>query len=148
MTEIQISGLKGLYNRIGLFSSIQEKEVIDVVIQANDIPDNRLASNRVMMATMTESLLNGKHSSAKEFLSIISKYGGKETTMKEYNSVKEMYQPEFNSGTDKIGEGVRKIGNTVMLTSRAEFHTKHGHDFMLYEYIQMLVENGSVKEEL
>jgi len=149
MTEILTTGLKGLYNRINLFSSIQQQEVVDVTVHMNGVPDYTLASNRVMLTSRTESMMiTGRDLSEQEFKNLLSHTGGHKITKKEYDEVKKLYHPEYNTGTNKIGEGVRKIGNTVMLTARADFHTKHGHDFMLHEYIQMLVNNSVMRADL
>jgi hypothetical protein len=149
MTEILTTGLKGLYNRINLFSTIIQKDVIDVTVFMNDVSSDNLAANRVMMTIRTENMMmNGRDLSLKEFGNILSNDGGDIISKKEYEKVKEMYQPEYNTGTDKIGEGCRKIGNMVMLTTRGGFNIQHGHDFMLYEYIQMLLENSVIKEDM
>ena len=149
MTGILTTGLKGLYNRINLFSSIVEKDVIDVIVHMNIVTSDNLAANRVMLATRTENMMfTGYDLSKNQFINLLSHSGGHESSKKEYDELKEIYQPEYNTGTDKIGEGYRKVGNMVMLTTRGGFHTQHGHDFMLHEYIQMLVNNSVMREDL
>jgi len=149
MTEILTTGLLGLYNRINLFSTTIQKEVVDVTVFMDKIPEDNLAANRVMMTVRTESImLSGKDVSPEGFLRILYDDVGKIHTKKEYESVRENYQPEFNTGTDYIGEDNRKIGNIVMLIARADFHIRHGHDLFLHEYIQMLSNNGAIREDL
>ena len=148
MTEIKTTGLKGLLNRINLFSTIIQKDVVDVTTFMNDVPSEKLAVNRVMLVARTESMmLTGRDLSETQFKSLISHTGGHETTQKEYDEVKKLYQPEYNTGTNKIGNGTRKIGNIVMLTTRARFHVLHGHDFMLYDFVEMLVNNSVTRSE-
>lgn len=149
MTEIKTTGLIGLYNRINLFASIQQREVVDMTIFMNDIPSHSLASNRVMMTTRTENMMfTGRDLSENEFKNLISKDAGNKITQKEYDEVKKLYHPEYNTITNNIDKDVKKIGNIVMLTTRAGFHTQYGHDLMPHEYIQMLVNNSVMREDL
>lgn len=137
---IQTTGLKGLYNRISVFSQVLQKDVVDVTMFTNEISTiDSLASIRVMMASRTTSLMmTGRGISPEQFKTNIS------DSQKVCDSQKIKYQLEFNTTTDKIGEGYRKIGNIVMLLSRADFHIKNGHDLFPYEYIQILLNNGAM----
>ena len=153
MTEILTTGLLGLYNRINLHASVQEKDVIDVTMFMDDknkkLSGISLVVNRVMLTTRTENMmLTGRDINPRQFTDILSHSSGKEISMKEYNSRKSKYLPEFNTTTNKIGEGYRKIGNTVMLLARAECHINTNHDLFSYEYIQMLQDNNSTKDDL
>ena len=153
MTEILTSGLLGLYNRINLNAAVQEKDVVDVTMFIDDknkqLSGISLAVNNVMLTTRTESImLTGRDINPRQFTDILSNSSGKEIDMKEYNSRKNKYLPEFNTTTNKIGDGYRKIGNTVMLLARAEFHINTNHDLFSYEYIQMLQDNNATKDDL
>lgn len=148
MTEILTTGLKGLYNRINLFSTVMQNDVIDVTMfidkNKESLSGSSQASNNVMLATRTENMMFGKNISPEQFLDILSRSRGKIIEKKEYESLKRKYHPEFNTTTDKIGDEYRKIGNMVMLLSRADFYIKNGHDLFPYEYIQMLLNNGAM----
>lgn len=148
MTEILTTGLKGLQNRINLFASIQQNDVMDVTCFANEVPNgSAMTSQRVMITSRTESLLfTGQNITPLSFLSTLAEHMGVINTKEEYDSLKKIYHPEFNTITNQIGEGYRKIGNTVMLLSRAEYHTKKAQDLYLYEYYMTLLENGSIIE--
>lgn len=152
MTEILTTGLLGLYNRINLNAAIQEKDVVDVTMfidKNKQLPGHLLSVNRVMLVLRTENMMiTGRDLTPNQFTSILSGSSGKQIDIKEYNSRKNKYQPEFNTTTNKIGEGYRRIGNTVMLLARAECQINTNHDLFMYEYIQMLASNGSIKEEL
>ncbi len=150
MVEIPTTGLKGLYNRINLFSNIIQKDVVDVTMFVEKTSTgSSLATNRVMLATRTEHMINiGENMTPKTFKDTISRSGGNEITEEEYNSVTEIYQPEFNTGTNKIGAGVRKTGNIVMLLSRAESNIRIRRDLFPYEFIQIMANNGVMKEDL
>jgi hypothetical protein len=153
MTEIKMTGLKGLYNRIEVFSYVfsrQAEEAFDVTTFMNQsYVGHELASNSVMLVTRTAKVMkSGQDMTRQEFLTMLSKLGGKISSKEELDKVKEMYTPEFNVGTNKIGEGYRKIGNTVMFTARADFHRKFGHDLILYEYYEILMSNSAISTEL
>jgi len=143
MTEIKTTGLKGLYNRIIVFSHIQQEDVFDVSAYVTEHQSGYLLiSNRVMLISRTEKLVTtGKDMNTDEFLHNLSRDGGKESSQKEINDAKMTFRPEFNTGTNKIGEGYRAIANKSMLLARAEFHQKNGHDLYPYEYIEMLKMN-------
>jgi hypothetical protein len=149
MTEIPITGLKGLYNRINLRAVIQQKDVVDVTVFIDEkLSGSSLATNRVMITTMTERMMNtGRSITPMEFFKILDDNSGMIITKEEYETIRQTYQPEFNVVTNTIGEGHKKIGNTVMLLARADNHIKTGQDLFLYEYIQMLLLNGSMKEK-
>jgi len=149
MTEILTTGLLGLYNRINLFSTIQQNDVVDVTVFMNNISSgSSLASNRVMMTARVESMMNkGKDITPDEFLKILCKDMGRINTKKEYEELQRMFQPEFNTVTNRIGEGYRKIGNTIMLMARANNHVKTCQDLFPYEYIELLSSNGTIKED-
>jgi len=153
MTEILTTGLLGLYNRINLRAAVQEKDVIDVTMFIDDknkhLSGISLAVNRVMLTVQTENMmLTGRDINPREFTNILSDSSGKEITTEEYSSRKNKYQPEFNTTTNTIGNGYRKIGNTVMLLARAECHINTNHDLFMYEYIQMLKNNNATKDNL
>jgi len=141
MTEIQTTGVLGLLNRINIFSVISEKDVMDVTTFMNEVPNDEISSSRVMLAMRTENLiLTGRDLSQNQFLNILSKIGGNEVDKKEYDSVKELYQPEFNTGTNKMG-GIKEINNIVMLMAKADCNIRTRHDQLPYEYIEMLLNN-------
>ena len=154
--QIKTTGLKGVINRAVIFSNIIDKDVIDVTTH---IPEKysgfELATNRVMLYAITERLINtGRNLTQQGFLNILDDKLTKITSKEELKQIKSAYKPEYNTGTFKIGEGYRGTANKIMLTSRANFHITYGYDFMLYEYIKMLVENSAImskdktKEEL
>ncbi len=153
MTEILTTGLLGLYNRINLRAAVQEKDVIDVTMfvssENKQLSGISLASNRVMLTTRTENMmLVGRDINPKQFTDILSDSSGKEISIEQYNSRKNRYLPEFNTTTDKIGEGYRKTGNTIMLLARTECHINTNHDLFMYEYIQILQNNNATKDDL
>lgn len=147
--EIKTTGLKGVINRAIVFSNTIQKDVFDITtnipIQCSGF---RLATNRVMLCSRTESLMNtGKDQTVPEFLNVLDNKLTKISSPEELSQITQSYKPEYNTGTFKIGEGHRGIANKVMLTSRANFHVSNGHDFMLYEYIEMLLNNSAIKEK-
>ena len=151
MTEqIKTEGLKGVINRAIVFSNTIEQDVFDVSAHI-DVPFFffRLATNRVMLYARTSKLQKtGQDMSIPEFINVLDEKLTKISSQEELNQIKRTYKPEYNTGTNKIGEGYRGIANKVMLTARAGFHTKNGHDFMLYQYIEMLVGNSAILEEI
>lgn len=148
MDEIQTTGLKGLYNRITVFSHMQREEVYDITARIDDEPlsGHKLSTNRVMLVSRTHKLLmTGQDQSRSEFFNILNNHSGQKISKDEYESLKYQFRPEFNIATDKIGAGYRETANKILLTSRAEHHIKTLHDLMPYEYIEMLMNNMAMR---
>lgn len=148
--EIATTGINGIRNRLIVFSHFQKEEVIDITANIPiDCSGSRLATNRVVLAFQTiQMMYMGKALNNRQIEQSLTILGEKVTTKEELNDRKKKFAPEFNAGTNKIGEGYRKIANTVMLTARADFHSRYGHDFMLYEFSEILMANSALSEEL
>jgi len=143
MTEIQLTGIKGILNRVSMFSHGMKEDVIDVSTRMDGIDSNKLASNRVMLCMRTQKLIQtGQDMSPNEFLNNLSKNGGHISSKAEIDSLKTLYIPETNIVTNKIGEGYRAIGNTVMLIARAECQINTKQDLMPYQFIEMMLKNS------
>lgn len=145
MTEIKTTGIKGVINTISMFSSVQEKEVYEVNTLMNEnLQGYKLSINMMMLMSQIDSIVNtGKGMTPSNFINYLDNFGGRISSEKELNEKKKLFYPEFNTGTDKIGEEYRGIANKVMLISRADFHQKYGNDLMLYQYIEMLQGNSA-----
>ena len=148
--EIATTGINGIRNRLIVFSHFQKEEVIDVTANIPiECSGSRLAINRVVLAFQTiQMMYTGQPLNTKQIERSLTSLGEKVTTKEELDDRKKKFAPEFNAGTNKIGKGYRKIANTIMLTARADFHSRYGHDFMLYEYSEILVANSAISEEL
>lgn len=144
MVEIKTTGLKGVYNRIHLFSTIMKEDVFDITAFVDvESVGYRLASNRVMLVSRVEKLIyTGNDLSVPQFLDILSQYSGKITSRKELNNIKQNFYPEFNTGTYKIGDGYRGIANKIMLIYRAESFINNKHD-ILHKYTEILEANSA-----
>ncbi len=143
-------GIFGILNRISVFAHGMTEDVYDVSTFMDIKQDSyRLASNRCMLVSRTTKyIMTGKDMTQAEFLYNLSLNGGKLSTKEEISSMSKMFRPEFNTGTNKIGEGYRAIANTIMLRSRGEYHQKTGQDLlMFYQYVEMLKENMGIYEE-
>jgi hypothetical protein len=146
--QFQTTGLKGVLNTIGFFSSIQEEDVFDISTKIEDTKDQNISAIRTMLISRTTKLMMlGQDQSPSEFLNIISRRGGNISSQKEINDVKKMFIPEHNTGTNKIGEGYRKIANMVMLTMRAESNINTRQDLMPYQFIEIMLNNSANKVE-
>lgn len=150
MDEIQTTGLKGLYNRITIFSHMQREEIYDITARIDEpLLGHRLSTNRVMLVSRTHKLLmTGQDQSKFEFLNLLQNHSGRISSKEEYNSLKLQFIPEYNTGTNKIGEGYRGIANKVMLTTRAECNVNTGHDLFPYEFTMMLLANSATKSDI
>ena len=150
MTEIKTTGIFGILNRISVFAHGMTEDVYDVSTFIDIKQDSyRLASNRCMLSSRTTKyIMTGQDMTQAEFLYNLSLNGGKLSTKEEILSLRKMYRPEFNTGTNKIGEGYRAIANIIMLRVRGDFHQKTGNDLLMsYQYIEMLKQNMGIYEE-
>ena len=145
MQEISIIGLKGLYNRITVFSHMQKEDVIDVVASIEQpLSGYQLASNRAMLVSRIEKLIyTGRDQPKSEFFNVLNEHSGRISSKSEIESLKQHYIPEFNVGTDKIGVGYRRIANTVMLMCRAGKFIQSREDLMFYEFTEKLLFNSA-----
>ncbi len=143
MTEIQLTGIKGILNRVTVFAHGMKEDVIDVSTRMDGIDPNKIVSNRVMLCMRTQKMIQtGQDMYPEEFLNNSSKNGGHISSKVEIDSLKTLYIPETNIVTNKIGKGYRAIGNTVMLIARVECQINTKQDLMPYQFIEMMLKNS------
>ena len=147
MTEIKTVGLKGVYNRIAVFSHMIQNDVYDVTARMDYAGSgSRLTANRVMLVSRTQKLINtGEDQNTLEYLAVLFDHFGRISSREELQSFRQHYRPEFNMVTNNIGKGYRGVANRTMLVTRANFHIDTGQDIMPYEYIEIIKNNGAIK---
>lgn len=144
---VETKGLKGVYNRVGLLSSIIKEDVYDVTMVTEKIQKNtflplmhiayREATNKLMMT--------GKNLTKAELDHTLLSNSSIQLTKETYDMFKRVHRSEFNIVSNNIGEGHRHTANMIMLVSRADFFIKNGYDIMPHEYQIMIMNNGSIK---